>query len=358
MIETILAPYDYDLPEERVAVHPLLERSSSKMMILPRREGDALHSTINHLVDFLEAGDVLVLNNTKVLNARVQARRKTGGKVEVFFLHEEPSATGTHQVLLKPSRRLKVGERLDVLNMTNEHLELIEQGDDGEWTVRTSTMASDIMKEAGVVPIPPYLRRDSETADQSRYQTVFAKEKGAVAAPTAGLHFTPEVLSDLTSKGVHIRYVTLHVGIGTFRNLRAEDLERNKLHSEWFSISSDVLEAIAECRKSGGKVFACGTTVTRCLESAFTDDDLHNNLLNLQDKLPISGYTNIFIREGFQFRVVDGLLTNFHLPKSSLLMLVSAFAGRERVMKAYHSAIANEYRFFSYGDAMLIVPSR
>ena len=358
MIETILAPYDYDLPEERIAVHPLLERSSSKMMVLPRKEGDVAHSTVVQLVDFLQAGDVLVLNNTKVLNARVQARRITGGKVEVFFLHETPSESGLHQVLLKPSRRLKPGEVLDVVNMSDGQIELIEHGGDGEWTVRTSTSASNIMQEAGVVPIPPYLRRESQTDDQNRYQTVFAKEKGAVAAPTAGLHFTPEVLLALAAKGVHIRYVTLHVGIGTFRNLREEDLENNKLHSEWFSISTEVLEAIAQCRMTGGQVFACGTTVTRCLESAFTDDELHNNLLNLQDKLPISGYTDIFIREGFQFRVVDGLLTNFHLPKSSLLMLVSAFAGRDRVMEAYHSAIANEYRFFSYGDAMLIVPSR
>ena len=218
------------------------------------------------------------------------------------------------------------------------------------------------MSEVGHVPIPPYLRRESQASDQDRYQTVFAAQSGAVAAPTAGLHFTPGLLDELRAIGVSIRFITLHVGIGTFRNLREEDLENNRLHSEWYSIPSETLVAILECKRNGGAVFACGTTVTRTLESAciqfptsfVTDED---NPLNLRDILSISSYTNIFIREGFTFQVVDGLLTNFHLPKSSLLMLVSTFAGREKVLEAYRHA-SSDYRFFSYGDAMLITPPR
>ena len=242
-------------------------------------------------------------------------------------------------------------------------IRLIERQEIGQWRVETSLPAEQMMSEVGQVPIPPYLRRESQASDRERYQTVFAEQSGAVAAPTAGLHFTPELLNELRTIGVSIQFITLHVGIGTFRNLREEDLLNNRLHSEWYSIPSETLIAILECKRNGGAVFACGTTVTRTLESAciqfptafVTDQD---NPLNLRDILSISSYTTMFIREGFTFQVVDGLLTNFHLPKSSLLMLVSAFGGREKVLRAYRHAIATNYRFFSYGDAMLITPPR
>ncbi len=362
MIDKLLAPYDYDLPDDRIAVHPLENRSQSKMLVLPPTS-QLEDSVVTRLPEYFEPGDVLVLNNTKVLQARVEACRSTGGRVELFFLSEHPDSEGAVTALVKPSRRLKEGEVLNIVGSAEgsdykETVELVQSMGDGEWRVRPSTSTSEVMDAYGSVPIPPYLRRKSVEADQDRYQTVFATERGAVAAPTAGLHFTSEILQSLKEKGVSIQYITLHVGIGTFRNLREEDLERNALHSEWFSVPRETMESILECRRKGQKVFACGTTVTRCLESLSKDVGLTDNLLKLQDKFPISGYTNIFIREGFGFSVVDGLLTNFHLPKSSLLMLVSAFAGRERVLEAYRHAIEHRYRFFSYGDAMLLLPNR
>ena len=361
-LEQELAPFDYDLPDACVAVYPLSERSDSKLMVLGSDSNDVLDSKMSQIIDRFNPGDVLVLNNTKVLHARVQAKRVTGGKVEVFFLHGTPESDECYLALVKPSRRLKEGEQLLIDGM-DASISLVERQEDGQWRIRTSVPASQVMDFVGHVPIPPYLKRESETFDQERYQTVFATESGAVAAPTAGLHFTPSLLSEIENKGVQIRFVTLHVGIGTFRNLREEDLRQNKLHSEWYSVPIDTLLAIQECKGNGGAVFACGTTVTRTLESAWLQspsafDSNNDNPLNLRDIFPISGYTNIFIREGFTFQIVDGLLTNFHLPKSSLLMLVSAFAGREKVLKAYRYAVANGYRFFSYGDAMLITPQR
>ncbi len=356
-----LAPYDYDLPEEQIAVHPLVNRSDSKLLVLAQNQNkgtDTLEdSRITDIVSFFEAGDVLVLNNTKVLHARVLARRQTGGKVEVFFLHEQPDAEGFYTALIKPSRRLKEQEVLSVESDDSLQITLHKRLTGGEWLCTTSILAADLMEQVGDVPIPPYLRRGSDDTDSERYQTVFAKEKGAVAAPTAGLHFTPEILKTLAQNGVQVKTITLHVGIGTFRNLREEDLENNKLHAEWYAVSLDTAEAIYNAKRQRKRVVACGTTVTRCLETAFKGVDVTDNLLKLQDKFPLSGYTDIFIREGYTFVVVDGLLTNFHLPKSSLLMLVSAFAGRERVLAAYQYAIQNQYRFFSYGDAMLILPT-
>ena len=361
-LEQELAPFDYDLPEGCIAVYPLSERSNSRLMVLDRKSSNMIDSKMSQIIACFKAGDVLVLNNTKVLHARVQAKRATGGKVEVFFLHQTPDSDDCYLALVKPSRRLKEGEQLKIEGV-DASICLVDRQQDGQWRVQTSIPAVQVMEQVGHVPIPPYLKRESEISDQDRYQTVFASEAGAVAAPTAGLHFTPDLLSELESVGVQIRFVTLHVGIGTFRNLREEDLIHNKLHSEWYSIPTETLIAIQECKRNGGAVFACGTTVTRTLESAclqypsvFALND--DNPLKLRDILPVSGYTNIFIREGFAFQIVDGLLTNFHLPKSSLLMLVSAFAGRQKVMEAYRHAIAYGYRFFSYGDAMLITPQR
>ena len=266
-LEQELAPFDYDLPDECIAVHPLAERSDSKLLVLGRNSGEPRDSLVSKITACFQPGDVLVLNDTRVLHARVQARRSTGGKVEVFFLQNEPDADGTYSVLMKPSRRLKEGETL-LVDQLDARICLMERQEDGQWRVTTSIPADQVMSEVGQVPIPPYLRRESQTSDQDRYQTVFAQQSGAVAAPTAGLHFTPELLDELRSMGVSIRFITLHVGIGTFRNLREEDLVNNRLHSEWYSIPPETLRAILACKRNGGAVFACGTTVTRTLESA------------------------------------------------------------------------------------------
>jgi S-adenosylmethionine:tRNA ribosyltransferase-isomerase len=347
-----LLPYDYHLPEDRIAVHPLEERSSSKMLVLDQSSHS--DSYTKHLPEWLNSGDVLLLNNTKVLQARVPAKRVSGGKVEVLFLHSDPDEQGRVSALVKPSRKLREGEVLYVGDIGT--VTLVSYRGEGEWFVESSVPPSEIMQRSGSVPIPPYLRRENVPTDQQRYQTVFAEHEGAVAAPTAGLHFTPEVLDALQQKGVQVHFVTLHVGIGTFRNLRSEDLDAQKLHQEWFEITEEVAQAITHCKQQGNKVIAVGTTVTRCVESAWLQFQNSDNPLKTRDNFHGSGYTDIFIQPGFQFQVVDGLLTNFHLPKSSLLMLVSAFAGRERVLECYHYAIQEQYRFFSYGDAMLILP--
>lgn len=344
-----LSLYDYHLPPENIALYPLANRSDSKMLVISRTANDRyVDSHTNQLSEFLHAGDVLVLNDTKVLAARVFAQRKTGGQVEILFLSHLPTETGWLPALVKPSRKLKVGESLDVVGMNGVTIQLTQNDGDGHWWVSPNVDVQEIMDAVGNMPIPPYLRRQTEFLDKERYQTVFAKEKGAVAAPTAGLHMTKEVITRLQEKGVRVVTVTLHVGIGTFKNLSSEDLDRGTLHTEKFSISEETAAVIREAKQQGHKIFAVGTTVTRCLESACVQQQT-------QDIVAQTGQTNIFIQEGYSFQLVDGLLTNFHLPKSSLLLLVSAFAGREHIAKAYQHAIQQGYRFFSYGDAMLIV---
>ena len=328
-----LTPYDFDLPRERIAVHPPDARDGGRLLVV----GDQTrHAAVPDLVELLEAGDVLVLNDTRVLHARLRARRATGGAVEVFVLGED-------RAMLRPARRLKVGELLHVDD--DGRVELLERDDEG-WRVRFHPSAAHLMDAAGEVPLPPYLERSATPADRERYQTVFARSDGAVAAPTAGLHLTEDLLDRIRRRGVDVRFVTLHVGAGTFRNLRPEDLERGELHPEVYEVPAATADAVNGC---AGRVVAVGTTVTRTLESA-TDDD---GVLR-----PGRGVTRLFLREGARFRRVDALLTNFHLPRSSLLMLVCAFAGRERVLAAYDEAIRDGYRFYSYGDAMFLVPGR
>ncbi len=354
MIDPRLAVYDYDLPEDRIAVHPLKNRSDSNLMVLEERS--EIHSSIDQITRFLKPNDLLVLNNTKVLQARVLGNRSTGGNVELLFLQDQPDADGWLRGLVKPSRKLRSGEPISIQGLDGVSVEMGVHAGGGEWTLRPSIPIQAIMSEVGNVPIPPYLRRANERSDQERYQTVFAQNSGAVAAPTAGLHFTNELLGTLQMSGVTIEYITLHVGIGTFRNVRSEDLDRKALHKEWYDLPKATITAIQRCKERGGRVIAVGTTVTRCLETAFRNQVGSDNPPKTRDILPSSGYTDIFIQEGFSFHIVDGLLTNFHLPKSSLLMLVSAFAGRKRILDAYQQAINHNYRFFSYGDAMLILP--
>ena len=342
-----LIPYDYNLPPERIAVYPLENRSASKLLVLSDK--NCIDSNVFDLEQYLNEGDILVVNNTKVLQARVKGYRKTGGKLELLFLSENADQEGNYSILLRPSRKVKEGETVFIKDGKSSIPVLLERYlGDGKWSISLESSVPDLLLRVGSVPIPPYLQRETEQSDQTRYQTVFAGPKGAVAAPTAGLHLTPELLQKLRDKGVQIAEITLHVGIGTFRNLRSEDLDRGKLHREYYQISEETVELIQRCKKNNGRVIAVGTTVTRCLESVFQSED------DIKEK---TGYTDIFIREGYSFQVVDGLLTNFHLPKSSLLMLVCAFGGREQLLQAYQYAISKEYRFFSYGDAMLLLPS-
>lgn len=273
--------------------------------------------------------------------ARLMGRRATGGAVELLLLEPGP---GPARALLRPSRKLKVGERLRV---GEGEAELLRQLPGGEWLIRTRPEPAELMAVLGEMPLPPYLGRRAEPEDRVRYQTVYARHPGAVAAPTAGLHLTEPMLAALSARGVAVARVTLHVGIGTFRALRPEDLAAGRLHEERYEIPAETAEAIARCRARGGRVFAVGTTSCRALESAAEESGVPR---------PGAGVTGLFIREGYRFRCVDALFTNFHLPGSSLLMLVCAFGGRERVMTAYAEAIARGYRFYSYGDAMLLSP--
>lgn len=323
---------DFELPPGRIASHPPERRDGARLLVL----GDGTeHRAVTDLPELLEPGDLLVVNDTRVNHARVQARRSSGGHIEVFLLDD-------HTAMCRPARKLKPGEVLQVGE--GAHIELVTR-DEELFAVRCHPSAASLMERFGEVPLPPYLGRDPEPSDRVRYQTVFAREPGAVAAPTAGLHLSEGVLSRLRERGVDIATITLHVGAGTFRSLRPEDLERGELHPERYVVSEEAAEQIASCR---GRVVAVGTTVTRTLESAGADGVLRAR----------SGVTRLFLRPGHRFRVVDALLTNFHLPRSSLLLLVCAFGGRERVLRAYDDAIRHGYRFYSYGDAMLLLPRR
>lgn len=320
---------NYELPPGLVATHPPERRDGGRLLVLD--EG-LRHRTVCDLAALLGPGDLLVVNDTRVDHARLLARRATGGRVEVFLL-------GEHRAMCRPARKLRRGEVLRVGE--RGVIELIGR-DEEFFEVRCEPSAEVLMAEHGEVPLPPYLGRPAEPADRERYQTVFAEHPGAVAAPTAGLHLSEDVLAQLADRQVDLARVTLHVGAGTFRNLRPEDLERGELHPERFVVPEETADKVNSCR---GRVVAVGTTVTRTLESACVDGVLRAT----------SGVTRLLIRPGHSFRLVDALLTNFHLPRSSLLLLVCAFGGRERVLRAYAEAIRHAYRFYSYGDAMLLL---
>jgi len=344
-----LVPYDYRLPESLIARYPPTDRDGGRLLDL--RGPAAADRRVVDLPGLLDPGDLLVVNDARVLSARIAARRQTGGAVEVLFLGNMPDEDGALPAMLRPSRRLKPGERLrvqagedlvDGLSVT-----LVDKQADGSWRVVASPSADAVMDAAGRLPLPPYFNRDAEALDTERYQTVFADKPGAVAAPTAGLHLTPALLERLDARGVRLARVTLYVGAGTFRNLRPTDLDSGTLHPERFEISAETAAAIADTRTRGGRVVSVGTTSTRCLESAA----LGGRLVRAG-----GGETRLFIQPGYRFKVVDRLLTNFHLPQSSLLMLVCALGGQARVLAAYRHAVAAGYRFYSYGDAMLVDP--
>ena len=343
-----ISDFDYDLPEELIAQHPLPERDVSRMLVLNRAAGTLEDCQFVSLPKYLHAGDCLVLNNTKVFPARLLGRRiPTGGRIEILLLREiEP---GKWQVLARPARKLQVGSRVE-FGRSEHTATVVEALDDGTRVIRfeSSDHALKAIQEIGETPLPPYIRRDSGavTEDRDRYQTIYAQETGAIAAPTAGLHFTPHVLQELKEGGIQVTEITLHVGYGTFEPVRVDNVAEHRVLAERFMISNEAVDVINNCRGAGGRVVGVGTTTTRALESSVSESG---------NVLPAHGMAGITITPGYRFRVVDALLTNFHLPRSSLLLLVSAFAGRTLVLDAYRHAVHERYRFYSYGDCMLIL---
>ncbi len=333
----------YDLPEELIAQEPLAKRDESRLMVLDKNNGQINHKHFYDIVDMLNEGDTLILNDTRVLPARLYGvKEDTGGAIEFLLLNKH--SLDTWEVILKPGRRAKPGARFvfgdgllraEILDVINEGNRLVKFEYEGVF--------ENILDQLGEMPLPPYITKKLE--DKDRYQTVFARHNGSAAAPTAGLHFTPELLDKIKDKGVNIGYVTLHVGLGTFRPVKAEDIKDHTMHSEFYVLPQETADLINETKAKGGRVISVGTTATRTLETAGLDG------MPLTAK---SGWTSIFIYPGKKFNVIDALITNFHLPESTLIMLVSALAGRENVLNAYREAVNEKYRFFSFGDAMFI----
>jgi S-adenosylmethionine:tRNA ribosyltransferase-isomerase len=341
--------FNYQLPPELIAQHPLAERSASRLLVLDGPSGAVSHHQFSELLDYLHPDDLLVFNDTRVIPARLWGRKATGGNVEILL--ERLTGPDTALAHIRSSKSPKAGAVL--------HLSREPRGEPGEHRLQVTgregelfciasqeghTLA-DILQDIGHMPLPPYIERGDQAEDEERYQTVYAKREGAVAAPTAGLHFTEALLAQIDARGIRRATVTLHVGAGTFQPVRADDIEDHLMHKEYFEVDDSVCEAVRETRARGGRVIAVGTTAVRCLESASRATG---------EIEPLRGDTDIFIYPGYTFCSVDAMLTNFHLPESTLLMLVSAFAGREPIMAAYAQAIDEKYRFFSYGDAMFI----
>jgi S-adenosylmethionine:tRNA ribosyltransferase-isomerase len=348
-----ISDYDYDLPEELIAQYPAQRRDTSRMLLVDRSREEVRETLFSNLPRYLREGDIVVVNDSRVIPARLRARRKSGGAVEVLLIRSE----GEHiwRALCRPSRRLSPGETV-VIGDSGYGLKIVEDAGGGEWLVSMPPGISErvFIERFGHVPLPPYIRREDEELDRDRYQTVFARVDGSVAAPTAGLHFTPRVLDALRRRGITILPVTLHVGPGTFRPLEEDVVEQNKLPAEHLAIRRDHLGEILSAGREGRKVVAVGTTVTRALEAAASGSLDGAEHVERDGAQYLTGWTDLFIYPGFEFRVVGSLLTNMHLPRSSLLVLVSAFAGRERILGAYRWAIERRFRFYSYGDVMLI----
>lgn len=335
--------YDFDLPEELIAQVPLLDRTSSRLLVLDRDTGDIEHRHFRDVLDYLQAGDALVVNDSRVLPARLfGAKQETGGKVELLLLKQ--TEDDVWEALVKPAKKVRVGAIVEFGNglLRAECVEELPEGG-RRFKFDYDGIFYEILDELGTMPLPPYIREQLD--DQDRYQTVYARERGSAAAPTAGLHFTEELLAAAEAKGVKLIPLTLHVGLGTFRPVTADTIEEHTMHSEYFELSAASAEALRDVRASGGRVFAVGTTSTRTLETIVRD---HGNFVES------SGWTDIFIYPGVELKAIDGLITNFHLPKSTLVMLVSAFASRDIILNAYRTAVQERYRFFSFGDAMLI----
>lgn len=335
--------FDYNLPEELIAQTPLKDRSASKLLVLDKTTQEISHKNFCNIIDYLEQGDTLVLNDTKVLPARlIGEKEETKAVIEVLLLKN--TQKDDWECLVKPARRIKVGT---IVSFGNGELKAkcIKESENGirHFTFIYNGIFLEILEKLGTMPLPPYIHEKLE--DQSRYQTVYAKEVGSAAAPTAGLHFTKELLDEISAKGVNIVYITLHVGLGTFRPVSVETIEEHEMHSEYYHMTKQVAELLNNTKKNNKRIIAVGTTSTRTLET----------IMNKYNEFKeCSGWTNIFIYPGYKFKAIDGLITNFHLPKSTLIMLVSALAGKTNILNAYKEAIERKYRFFSFGDAMFI----
>ncbi|MBS5306284.1 MULTISPECIES: tRNA preQ1(34) S-adenosylmethionine ribosyltransferase-isomerase QueA [Clostridium] len=338
-----VSDFDFDLPEELIAQHPLEKRDSSRLMVLDKNTGEIEHRSFHDVIEYLNEGDTLVLNNTRVMPARLIGEKEgTGGKIEFLLLKRIEG--DRWECLAKPGKRAKIGQKFTfgegklkctVVDIVEEGNRIIEFSYEG--------IFEQVLDELGEMPLPPYITEKLE--DKERYQTVYSKEKGSAAAPTAGLHFTEELLREIKAKGVNIAYLTLHVGLGTFRPVKVEDINEHIMHSEYYHLDKENADLINETKKRGNKVIAVGTTSTRTLETIGDE----NGFVREQ-----SGWTDIFIYPGYKYKVIDELITNFHLPESTLIMLVSALSGKENVMNAYNEAVKKKYRFFSFGDSMLI----
>ncbi|WP_017472695.1 tRNA preQ1(34) S-adenosylmethionine ribosyltransferase-isomerase QueA [Amphibacillus jilinensis] len=337
--------FDFSLPEQLIAQKPLKDRTASKLLVLNKENQSLEHTHFHHVIEYLKPGDCLVLNDTKVLPARLYGTKTdTGAKIELLLLHQREG--DCWEVLVKPAKKVKEGTVIsfgeglltatckEVLNQGGRIVEFTYQG-----------IFLEILNELGEMPLPPYIKE--QLSDQDRYQTVYARQEGSAAAPTAGLHFTEELLNKVKQKGIEIAFVTLHVGLGTFRPVSVERVEDHQMHAEFYHLSEQEANKINAVKEKGGRIISVGTTSTRTLETIASN---HNGQL-----IPTSGWSSIFIYPPYRFKVIDGLITNFHLPKSTLVMLVSALAGRDFIMEAYHAAIEHRYRFFSFGDAMLIL---
>ena len=332
--------FSYDLPAELIAQYPLKDRDASRLLVLDKATGQHTDHNFTDILEYLNPGDLLVFNNTKVIPARLLGKKASGGKIEVFI--ERVLGSHSAKAMLKSNKSLKLGT---VIYFDAQPLLKVTAKQGMFYLIETlSTELDTVMREHGVMPLPPYINRAAESEDTSRYQTVYAESEGAVAAPTAGLHFTESLLEKLADKGVQSAYVTLHVGAGTFQPVKTDDIESHQMHKEWLQVPEETCEIINKTRTAGGRVIAVGTTAVRSLESAAQNGKAE----------PFQGDTDIFIYPGYQFQVIDGLITNFHLPESTLIMLVSALAGQDNILEAYAHAVSQQYRFFSYGDAMLI----
>ena len=336
--------FDYHLPEDLIAQTPLKNRDQSKLLVLGKNNGDIEHHHFKDIIDYLNPGDTLVLNDTRVMPARLFGiKEETGAKVEMLMLTQIEG--NDWEVLLKPAKRIKVGDKLNFGEgkIIAECIETLNQG--GRiMRLHFDGILQERLDELGEMPLPPYIKERLD--DPDRYQTVYAKEAGSAAAPTAGLHFTDTLLADIKAKGINIAFITLHVGLGTFRPVSVEDINDHEMHSEYYQMTQDTADLLNATQSQGGRIISVGTTSTRTLETIRQTNDQF---------LAASGWTDIFIYPGFEFKGVDGLITNFHLPKSTLVMLVSAFSTRENILNAYRTAVDERYRFFSFGDAMLII---
>lgn len=335
--------FHFELPEALIAQAPLPERSASRLLVVPPGDAAFADRQVRDLPEWLAPGDLLVFNDTRVIPARLFGQKETGGRVEILIERLLPDNEARAQV--GASKPPKPGSRI-ALDAGGEAEVLGRDGEFYRLRFHVPTALESWLLQAGRLPLPPYIQREADADDDERYQTVFAREPGAVAAPTAGLHFDEPLLAALRERGVEFGHVTLHVGAGTFQPVRVDDVHQHQMHSEWLNVGAALIERIHATRARGGRVIAVGTTVVRALESAMCDGELQ----------PFAGETRIFIFPGYRIRSVDAMITNFHLPESTLLMLVSAFAGKERVFAAYEHAVRERYRFFSYGDAMLLFP--